>query len=121
MILLLFSIFSYLLKLVKKILNLVNFLKQFNWRKIKPKLLLLLKKMKIKVLIHEDEKKGYWAEVPSLPGCYTQADTLEELIPNVYEAVDGYLKVQEEESEINVKTRLYGKNKKRYKVLEMIV
>ena len=28
--------------------------------------------MKMKVIIHEDEESGYWAEVPSLPGCGTQ-------------------------------------------------
>ena len=36
--------------------------------------------MKLRVLIHEEKKDGYWAEIPSLPGCYTQADTMEELI-----------------------------------------
>jgi predicted RNase H-like HicB family nuclease len=57
--------------------------------------------MKLKILVHKDEKSGYWAEVPSLPGCYTQAETIEELVPNIYEAVEGYLKVREEE---NLKT-----------------
>ena len=52
--------------------------------------------MKIKILIHEDEKKGYWAGVPSLPGCYTQADTMGVLIQNIYEAVEGSLEVWEE-------------------------
>ncbi len=28
--------------------------------------------MKIKVVIHKAEEGGYWAEVPSLPGCFTQ-------------------------------------------------
>ncbi|MEO8150502.1 MAG: type II toxin-antitoxin system HicB family antitoxin [Bacteroidia bacterium] len=50
--------------------------------------------MKFKVIIHTDEKKGFWAELPSLPGCFTQADTMEELIPNIYEAVEGYIKVK---------------------------
>ena len=59
--------------------------------------------MKLKVLIHKDEKKGFWAEIPSLPGCLTQADTMEELFPNIYEAVEGYLKVREEETMNNWK------------------
>jgi len=54
--------------------------------------------MKIKVLVNKDKKSGYWAEIPSLPGCFTQAETLEELVPNIYEAVEGYLKVREEEN-----------------------
>ncbi len=30
-------------------------------------------------------------EVPSLPGCFTQADTLEELKANIREAIEGWL------------------------------
>lgn len=45
--------------------------------------------MKLKVIIHEAEEGGLWAEVPALPGCVTQAETMEELIPNIYEAVEG--------------------------------
>ena len=41
--------------------------------------------MKLKVIIHTAEEGGLWAEVPALPGCVTQAETLEELIPNIYE------------------------------------
>jgi Uncharacterized conserved protein len=35
--------------------------------------------MKVKVVVHKAEEGGYWAEVPSLPGCFTQGETLEEL------------------------------------------
>ena len=49
--------------------------------------------MKLKVIIHTAEEGGYWAEVPALPGCVTQAETIEELIPNIYEAVEGCLSV----------------------------
>ena len=45
--------------------------------------------MKIKVILHEAEKGGYWAEVPDIPGCATQAETFEELIHNLYEAIEG--------------------------------
>jgi len=45
--------------------------------------------MKLKVIIHTAEEGGLWAEVPALPGCVTQAETMEELIPNIYEAVEG--------------------------------
>jgi len=50
--------------------------------------------MKLKVIIHTAEEGGLWAEVPALPGCVTQAETLEELIPNIYEAVEGCLSVE---------------------------
>lgn len=49
--------------------------------------------MKIKVIIHEAEEGGYWAEVPSIPGCATQGDTFEELLQNLYEAIEGCLSV----------------------------
>jgi len=38
--------------------------------------------MKIKVVIHQAEEGGYWAEVPAIPGCLTQGDNWEELISN---------------------------------------
>ncbi|MGI8500516.1 MAG: type II toxin-antitoxin system HicB family antitoxin [Hassallia sp.] len=49
--------------------------------------------MKLKVIIHEAEEGGYWAEVPAIPGCATQGDTFEELLQNIYEAVEGCLSV----------------------------
>jgi predicted RNase H-like HicB family nuclease len=50
--------------------------------------------MKIKVVIHEAEEGGYWAEVPAIPGCATQGDTLEELMGNLREAIEGCLAVE---------------------------
>jgi predicted RNase H-like HicB family nuclease len=49
--------------------------------------------MKIKVVVHEAEEGGYWAEVPSIPGCATEGETLDELIKNVHEAIEGCLSV----------------------------
>ncbi len=49
--------------------------------------------MKLKVLVHEAEEGGYWAEVPAIPGCATQGDSFEELLKNIYEAVEGCLAV----------------------------
>lgn len=50
--------------------------------------------MKIQVVIHEAEEGGYWAEVPSIPGCATQGDSFEELLSNLYEAVEGCLSME---------------------------
>jgi predicted RNase H-like HicB family nuclease len=50
--------------------------------------------MKIQVVVHEAEEGGYWAEVPAIPGCATQGDTFEELLQNLYEAVEGCLAVE---------------------------
>jgi predicted RNase H-like HicB family nuclease len=55
--------------------------------------------MKIKVIIHEAEEGGYWAEVPALPGCYTQAERREELHSNLREAITGWLEAASESDE----------------------
>ena len=49
--------------------------------------------MKIKVVVHEAEEGGFWAEVPAIPGCATQGETFEELLQNLYEAIEGCLAV----------------------------
>jgi predicted RNase H-like HicB family nuclease len=49
--------------------------------------------MKLKVIIHEAEEGGYWAEVPAIPGCATQGESFDELLRNIYEAVEGCLSV----------------------------
>jgi len=49
--------------------------------------------MKVKVVVHEAEEGGYWAEVPAIPGCSTQGETFQELLTNLYEAVEGCLAV----------------------------
>jgi predicted RNase H-like HicB family nuclease len=49
--------------------------------------------MKVKVIIHEAEEGGFWAEVPAIPGCMTQGETIKDLIQNLYDAVEGCLSV----------------------------
>jgi predicted RNase H-like HicB family nuclease len=49
--------------------------------------------MKVKVVIHEAEEGGYWGEVPAIPGCATQGETFQELLKNLYEAIEGSLSV----------------------------
>jgi len=49
--------------------------------------------MKIKVVVHPAEEGGFWAEVPAIPGCATQGETMEELMVNVREAVEGCFSV----------------------------
>ncbi|MBI4568835.1 MAG: type II toxin-antitoxin system HicB family antitoxin [Planctomycetes bacterium] len=62
--------------------------------------------MKIKVIVHEAEEGGYWAEVPAIPGCATQGETFEELLQNLYEAVEGCLSVAVEETKAKGKDRV---------------
>jgi predicted RNase H-like HicB family nuclease len=49
--------------------------------------------MKLKIIIHEAEEGGFWAEVPAIPGCMSQGDTMKELIENLYDAVEGCLSI----------------------------
>ncbi len=50
--------------------------------------------MKLKVVVHESEEGGFWAEVPAIPGCATQGDSWDELLTNIYEAMEGCLSVE---------------------------
>ena len=49
------------------------------------------------VVVHEDPDGGFWGEVPALPGCYSQGETLDELKRNIGEAIAGVLKVLKQE------------------------
>jgi predicted RNase H-like HicB family nuclease len=62
--------------------------------------------MKLKVIVHEAEEGGYWAEVPAISGCATQGANFEELLKNLYEAVEGCLSVDLGELEFSKKDRL---------------
>jgi predicted RNase H-like HicB family nuclease len=62
--------------------------------------------VKIKVVVHEAEEGGYWAEVPAIPGCATQGENFEELLKNLYEAVEGCLSVDVEEPSSKGQTRM---------------
>ncbi len=49
--------------------------------------------MKLKVVIHDADEGGFWAEVPAIPGCMTQGETMTELIQNLYDAIEGCLSI----------------------------
>ena len=47
--------------------------------------------MKFKVVIHEAEEGGYWANVPALPGCVSEGETMGEMLANIRDAIECYL------------------------------
>jgi predicted RNase H-like HicB family nuclease len=49
--------------------------------------------MNIKAIIHPAEEGGYWAEVPALPGCITEGDSMEEVMANLKDAIEGWIEV----------------------------
>ncbi len=62
--------------------------------------------MKIKVVVHEAEEGGYWAEVPAIPGCATQGDTFDELMNNIHEAIEGCLSIELQPSNYSEKSTI---------------
>jgi predicted RNase H-like HicB family nuclease len=58
--------------------------------------------MKVHAIVHKAEEGGFWAEVPSIPGCATQGDTMEELRSNLVEAIEGCLSIPVESPSMNV-------------------
>ena len=63
--------------------------------------------MELKVVIHNAEEGGYWAEVPSIPGCATQGESFEDLLTNLYEAVEGCLSVEVRDIPISEKDKVF--------------
>ena len=62
---------------------------------------------KYPVILHPDtEDGGYWVECPSLPGCASQGDTIEEALAMIKDAIEGHL-------EISGDSRKSGKRVKR--------
>ena len=55
--------------------------------------------MKIKAIVHKAQEGGYWAEVPSIPGCATQGETLAELEENLRDAIEACLSVDVDPSD----------------------
>jgi predicted RNase H-like HicB family nuclease len=53
--------------------------------------------VKVKAIVHEAEEGGFWAEVPAIPGCASQGETMEEVLRNLHEAIEGCLSVDVEE------------------------
>jgi predicted RNase H-like HicB family nuclease len=54
---------------------------------------------KFAVVIHAEPAGGYWGEVPALPGCYSQGETVDELLANLREAIAGVLEVMQEQGQ----------------------
>ena len=62
--------------------------------------------MKIKIVVLEAEEGGFWAEVPAIPGCATERETMEELLRNIREAIEGCLSVEIAEPKHDGKERI---------------
>jgi len=62
--------------------------------------------MRLKVIVHETEKSGLWAEVPSLPGCVSRGNNYQELMTNLYSAVEKTLSVDKDSRTLSKKSKI---------------
>jgi predicted RNase H-like HicB family nuclease len=53
--------------------------------------------MKLKVVLEPSDEGGYSVYVPSLPGCISEGETVEEALENIQEAIELYLEPLENE------------------------
>ena len=53
--------------------------------------------MEYTVVVHQADEGGFWVEVPALPGCYSQGESVESALENVMEAISLYLETLREE------------------------
>ena len=63
--------------------------------------------MEIKIILEEQEEGGYTVYVPALQGCVSQGETVEEALKNIKEAIELYLKADDNELIVykdNIKT-----------------
>ena len=57
-------------------------------------------------LVHAEPGGGYWGEIPSLPGCYTQGETLDEILTNLQEAARCWIEAAAQRPEFEREVRI---------------
>ena len=62
--------------------------------------------MKLKVIVHDAEEGGYWAEVPAIPGCVTQGETFDDLLKTLYDAVEGCLSIDMKDIQVSASDKV---------------
>lgn len=53
--------------------------------------------MRFQVVLEPSDEGGYTVYVPSLPGCISEGDTMEEALENIQEAIELYLEPVEDD------------------------
>ena len=53
--------------------------------------------MNLRAIVHKADEGGFWAEVPALPGCVTQGESLEEIRQNIQEAIELWLEAGDDQ------------------------
>ncbi len=60
------------------------------------------------IVIEKDKTGQVYASVPSLPGCYSYADTIEELLKNIKEAIELHLCALKKQGQKKAENRVVG-------------
>ncbi len=61
------------------------------------------------VVVHQEDE-GYWGEVPELPGCASQGSTIDELLTNIIDAIQGCIQVHLEDEGPHVRQSVLTMN-----------
>ena len=56
--------------------------------------------MEYTYVLHRADEGGFWVEVPALPGCFTQGETIDEVVRNVREAIEAHLIALREDGDV---------------------
>ena len=60
--------------------------------------------MRIRVILEPSDEGGYTAYVPSLPGCISEGETIEESLTHIKEAIELYLAPVEDDWVVDYKS-----------------
>ena len=55
--------------------------------------------MQYTVIVHNAEEGRYWVEVPLLPGCYSQGETIDEALSNAREAIEVHIQALKDDGQ----------------------
>ena len=56
--------------------------------------------MQYTVIVHNAEEGGYWVEVPSLPGCFSQGETIDEAMSSARDAIECHIQGLKDDGQI---------------------
>ena len=56
--------------------------------------------MEYTVILHEAEEGGYWLDVPALPGCFSQGETVDETLKNGRDAIRSHIEALREDGQL---------------------
>lgn len=62
--------------------------------------------MKLTILVHPAAEGGYWAEIPALPGCVSEGETLSDTLDHIREAAEGWMAVAVDRAAVDVDTQI---------------